>query len=107
MKIIFVNNTLAVAKRKCKGETVMCKLNEQDIHCITRVLQSVLFTKEGIFYGCKYCQHYKECSDNITEGKTKEFHFNVVRKKLQAITRLHMEIACCGDVESIFQKMQK
>lgn len=65
-------------------------LNQKDLHCIARILQSVLFTEGEIFYACeKYCQYREQCSKEYGAGKTLYF-INEVRPKLQDITGVYL-----------------
>ncbi|MCI8629042.1 MAG: hypothetical protein HFE57_05995 [Firmicutes bacterium] len=83
-------------------------LDKQDTICITRVLQSVLFKNGiGMFFACQYCEYQPQCIEALKQGNTSKFHFNVVRKKLQAITGLDLDIVGCNDAEARCKKMLK
>ncbi len=83
-------------------------LDQKDMICITRILQSVLFKgNESIFYGCKYCEYQKECAKSIRHDNESIFYFDIVRKKLQTITGLDLTIISNGDVKARFQKRLK
>lgn len=59
-------------------------LTEQDLHCIARILQGVIF-EDSLFFGCNYCHFQKECQ----KGGECAGHFDVIRKKMERITGLY------------------
>lgn len=65
----------------------MNNLNEKDLYCITKILQSSIF-ENNLFFGCKYCKYKKKCSKSFERNHA--LHFDVVRRKLQNITKLDM-----------------
>ena len=65
------------------------KLDEKDLQCITRTLQGAIF-EDSLYYGCKYCQYSKECSERLHNEEG--LYFDMVRKKLQGITGLYMGV---------------
>lgn len=65
----------------------MSNLNEKDLHCITKILQSSIF-KNNLFSGCEYCKYKDECSKSFEINNS--LHFDIVRRKLQDITKLDM-----------------
>ena len=60
------------------------ELSDQDLHCITRLLQSTIFA-DSIFYGCQYCKYYNSCFPDGTM-KNNDMHYDKIMKKLQDIT---------------------
>ncbi|NDO45852.1 hypothetical protein [Clostridium sp. MD294] len=83
-------------------------LNKKDIICITRVLQSILFKNDiGMFFACKYCEYRPKCIEMIKQKNTSKFHFNIIRKKLQTITGLDLNIIGSSDAEARCKKKLK
>lgn len=72
-----------------KGNNGPIVLNDVDLHCISRIIQSALFARErGIFYGCKFCKYSWNCGEMSSHlGNT---HFNIIRKKLQDATDVEL-----------------
>ena len=68
----------------------MEELDNQELYCIAKVLQSILFSKEkSIFYGCRYCKNKKICMpDNIPHS---DMIFDHIREKLQRITAVDLD----------------
>ena len=64
------------------------QLTDKDLHCIARMLQSVLFA-ENIFYGCNFCKYKNECFQGNTVNNMNDTH---VRKKLQEITGINLDL---------------
>lgn len=60
------------------------EMSDQDLHCVTRLLQSALFA-DSIFYGCQYCKYYNNCFPDGTI-KNHDMHYDKIMKKLQDIT---------------------
>ena len=79
------------------------RLLDQDLHCITRILQSTLYA-DSIFYGCQYCKYNNDCFPNGTV-KNHNMHFDEIRDKLQDITGIDTS-PCCNpnDLEAKFKK---
>ena len=67
------------------------ELTEKDIYCIARIIQSSVFANGWIFYGCQYCKYWKECEKSF-ENENGKMHYDMIKKKLQQITGLDMEI---------------
>lgn len=67
-------------------------LNQKDIHCMARIIQSSVFAKGQIFYGCQYCKYWNDgCEEYVrTKAENGKFHYDVIMEKLQQITRLDM-----------------
>ena len=67
-------------------------LNQKDIYCMARIIQSSVFAKGQIFYGCQYCKYWNDGCEEYVNSKAKsgEFHYDVIMKKLQQITGLDM-----------------
>ena len=67
-------------------------LNQKDIYCMARIIQSSVFAKGQIFYGCQYCKYWDDGCEEYVNSKAKrgEFHYDVMMKKLQQITGLDM-----------------
>ena len=65
-------------------------LDQKDLHCIARILQSNIFADGEIFYGCsRYCRYREECARDFEKNRT--LHFTkVVRPKLQKITGVYI-----------------
>lgn len=61
------------------------ELDEKDLECIARLLQSTIFA-EDLLFGCKYCRFSQECHcSNTIKNK---MHIDVIREKLERITGL-------------------
>ena len=79
-------------------------LNEKDLTCIARILQSAIYA-DSLYYLCGCCQHKEDCFD-----KTKKiqwgYHFLKVREKLQKITGIELSIFNNKSAESIRKKIQ-
>ena len=59
-------------------------LDEKDLHCITRILQSLMY--EGkYFFGCQYCDYREGCARDGTR------YFDEARKKLAEVTGLYTD----------------
>ena len=69
-------------------------LTKKDIHCMARIIQTSVFAKGQIFYGCQYCKYWNGGCEEYVNSKAKsgEFHYDVIMKKLQQITGLDMGI---------------
>lgn len=69
-------------------------LTKKDIHCMARIIQSSVFAKGQIFYGCQYCKYWNDGCEEYVNSKAKsgEFHYDVIMKKLQQITGLDMSL---------------
>lgn len=63
------------------------KLDEKDLYCIARMLQSVLFS-DSLFYGCNYCRYRSKCFEGDKPAAT---HLEEVRRKLQDITEVDLK----------------
>lgn len=65
------------------------EVNDVDLHCISRIIQSALFAGErGIFYGCRFCKYSLNCGKMSSHlGNT---HFNMIRRKLQDATDVEL-----------------
>ena len=79
-------------------------LNEKDLTCIARILQSAIYA-DSLYYLCGCCQHKEDCFD-----KTKKiqwgYHFLKVREKLQKITGIELSVFNNKSAESIRKKIQ-
>lgn len=81
------------------------EMSDQDLHCVTRLLQSALFA-DSIFYGCQYCKYYNNC---FPDGaiKNHDMHYDKIMKKLQDITGIDVSPCCNPDnLEAKFRKHQ-
>ncbi|MCI8284276.1 MAG: hypothetical protein HFE90_03270 [Firmicutes bacterium] len=79
-------------------------LNEKDLTCIARILQSVIH-EDPLFHHCGCCQHKTECFSE-TEELHIEYHFLKVREKLQKITGVELSLVGGEFTESIRKKMR-
>ena len=54
---------------------------------MARIIQSSVFAKGQIFYGCQYCKYWNDGCEEYVNSKAKsgEFHYDVIMKKLQQI----------------------
>lgn len=81
------------------------EMSDQDLHCVTRLLQSALFA-DSIFYGCQYCKYYNNC---FPDGaiKNHDMHYDKIMKKLQDITGIDVSPCCNPDnLEAKFKGYQ-
>ena len=79
-------------EKKCSGYKLLTQLTEKDIHCMARIIQSSVFAKGGIFYGCQYCKYWKDGCEKSFEDENGRLHYDVIMKKLQRITGLDMSL---------------
>lgn len=79
------------------------ELSDQDLNCITRLLQSVLFA-DSLFYGCNYCKYRNECFNG---NKPENMYIDKLRRKLQDITGLDLDFKCDrNNLETKFKNYQ-
>ncbi len=81
-------------EKKCSGYKLLTQLTEKDIHCMARIIQSSVFAKGGIFYGCQYCKYWKDGCEKSFEDENGRLHYDVIMKTfevLQAIDDLATE----------------
>lgn len=65
-------------------------LNEQDILCVTRLLQSAIHA-DSILFGCNYCRYRDECMKEFTEKDSgKHMYIDDLRIKLMDITGIDL-----------------
>ena len=64
------------------------ELNEQEAHCIARLLQSALFGK-SIFDGCFYCKH--QCGNKLPM-------FQAIRDRLTEETAVDIDPIYYGEI---------
>lgn len=80
-----------------------CYLNEKELHCIARMLQSALFA-DSLFYGCNFCRYRNKCFDG---NKPVAMHLDEIRKKLQDITGVDLKpIYDRNNLEAKFRNYQ-
>ena len=77
------------------------QLNDKDLHCIARIIQSALFA-DSLFYGCQYCEYCQKC---FFEKNCEDSYFELLRKKLQDITKIDLSIMC--DPNNLEEKFKK
>ena len=46
-------------------------LNQKDIHCMARIVQSSVFANGQIFYGCQYCKYWNDGCEEYVNSKAK------------------------------------
>lgn len=68
------------------------QLTDKDLYCIARIIQGSLF--ESLTFGCRYCKYKANAECRISDGHKwiKEWHLDVIRKKLEAITGVDLGI---------------
>lgn len=89
-----------------KGENKMNNnyLTDQDLHCIARFIQSVIF-KDHMLYGCQYCKYSLVCGELLKVGS--RIHYDDIRTKLEEMTGIDLGYANTKNkfLASSFQKL--
>ena len=60
------------------------ELDEKDVYCLCRVLQSLIYVGK-YYFGCRFCKYNDECDKEAT------VHFDDVRRKIGKKTGLYMD----------------
>lgn len=72
-------------KKKSIKKGADTTLTEQDLHCMARILQGIIF-EDSLFFGCNYCRFRNDCQKDEEYAK----HFDTIRKKMERITGLYL-----------------
>lgn len=79
------------------------ELTEKKLHCMARVLQSIVFKDGDRLYGCKYCKFGLECAKKVvTEGE--HIHLFELMSLLEELTGVDLCRVDNVDVEKRFLK---